>query len=156
MSDAMNAGSAVFVRALAVIFVLAMAAFVADLFDGGTADLVDSLSFWVAVLVALLWGFADGRVSRTIVVPLVLWLLVSIVVLIGAGFVLKTVAERGQDDSLSWLSVGWRPMLMALPPGAAGAAIGFFGRDYLPERFRPWDDGHRDDGVLPQDAAERD
>ncbi|NLJ52544.1 MAG: hypothetical protein GX344_00190 [Intrasporangiaceae bacterium] len=156
MSDAMNAVSAVFVRALAVIFVLAMAAFVADLFDGGTADLVDSLSFWVAVLVALLWGFADGRVSRTIVVPLVLWLLVSIVVLIGAGFVLKTVAERGQDDSLSWLSVGWRPMLMALLPGAAGAAIGFFGRDYLPERFRPWDDEYGDDRVLPQDAAERD
>lgn len=139
MSLAMNAVSAVFVRALAVIFVFAMAAFVVDLLDGGPADLVDSLSFWVAVVVALAWGFADGRVSRNIVVPLVIWLVVGIVVLIGAGFVLKTVAERGVDESVGWLAAGWRPMLVALLPGVVGAAVGFFGRDYLPERYRPRD-----------------
>lgn len=139
MSDAMNAATAVLVRALAVIFVFAVAAFVVDLVDGGLADLVDSLSFWVAVLVALVWGFADGRVSRTIVVPLVGWLLVGVLVLIGAGFVLKTVAQRGLDESVGWLAAGWRPMLVALLPGTVGAALGFFGRDYLPERYRPRD-----------------
>lgn len=145
----MNAVSAVVARALAVIFILAIAAFVGDLLDGGTADLADSLSFWVAVIVAFAWGFADGRVSRNIIVPLVLWLLVGIVVLVGAGFVLKLVAERGVDESLSWLSVGWRPMLMALLPGAVGAAVGFYARDYLPERFRPWDDRYLDDEIRP-------
>lgn len=137
MSVALNFAAAVVVRALAVIFMLAIGAFVADILASDLGDLLGRGAFWLAVVIAVVWGIADGRVSRSLVRILLVWLTAAVMVAIGAGFVLKTVAERGVDESLSWFEHAWVPMLIALLPGVAGAAVGFVLRDRLPVRLQP-------------------
>lgn len=133
----MNAASAVVVRALAIIFVLAVGAFVQDILADDIGDLVARVAFWAAVLVALVWGFADGRISREILPPVVVWVAAAVVVAIAAGLLLRTVANHGSDELSGWLSLAWRPFLITVLLGAGGAAAGWALRDRLPARFQP-------------------
>ena len=137
MHLAMNFATAVIVRALAVVFVLAIGAFLQDILAGDLGDLLARAAFWLAILLALIWGLADGRASRDIIPPLLLWLVVAVLVLVAGGILLNLVASRGSEEASSWLAAGWQPFLIALLPGAAGAGLGWAARDHLPERFRP-------------------
>lgn len=129
----MNAVADIVVRALVVIFAFAAGAFLEDMIAGDLGSQLALGGRVLAVAVAVVWGFLDGRASADIRWVLLQWLAVAVLVGLVAGFVFKLVFDRASngDSTASWVSLGALPALITLVPALAAAGLGYVLRDQL-------------------------
>ncbi|HHU11040.1 MAG TPA: hypothetical protein GXZ60_13665 [Intrasporangiaceae bacterium] len=129
----MNAVADVVVRALVIIFAFAAGAFLEDIVSGDLGAQLALGGRVLAVVVAVVWGFLDGRATHDIRWTLGQWVAAAILVGLAAGFVFKLVFDRASNgaDPASWFGLGIFPALITLLPALAAAGLGYVLRSHL-------------------------